>query len=251
MEKIRTLLEQIGGSKELVDQIMESLEQFKMKAKSDVKEEFTNRVEKAKEVCIEELEDYKKKLARKVEVYLESKEEQIRRQIEKQVAIRDSEAEAKLQSIAGLLEGVEVDAEGTNRDLQAAKKRVKELTESLKKTRTQAKVLAEKVNRSYAIAERTLERNKVLAEELQKATNSEIVEEDVKAQKPSKKKKAIEEEKKEKGKKIDEGRKVPKSSVANRSKESQVAKPQQPVSEKPATQHSMGFTPVSIAESME
>jgi len=262
MDKIKELIEQLG-SKELADKIMESLEEYKAVVRDEINEEFKQRTEKVKEVCIEEIDAYKKELGRKVGIWLESKQEQIEQKIAKQVAIKDSAAESKLQAIASLLEGVEVDVEGQNADLQAAKKQVGELQEQLKKTRNDNKVLVEKASRSHAIAEKTLERNKVLSKEVadavklleeSKGGKPKPIEEDKEEEKEDKTieegKEAEEAKEEEKEETITEGRKKPESKVTRRSSAQQVAKPQQPEEEEPANINAMGYSPSTIAASM-
>lgn len=169
MEKIKALLEQLGGSKELATTIVKTLEEWKNKSATEIKEEYQKRLEKAKALCLEEVESYKRDLARKVQIFFETRSEKIEQQIAKQVAIKDAAAEAKLQSIAALLEGVEVNGKGDTAEVKAAQGQVQQLTEQLHAEQENSKMLAEKAIRAHSIAGKTLERNKVLAKELQEA----------------------------------------------------------------------------------
>ena len=168
-DKIRTLLEQLGGSKELTSQIMEHLEKFKTSVKTQSETDYQQRLEQAKQICLEDVQGYKKELAKKFQVFCESNVERIERQIAKSVAIKESAAAAKLQAIQALLEGVKVNGESDNADLQAAKKQVKELQESNKTLENKCKVVTEKALRMHGITEKTLDRNKSLARELTEA----------------------------------------------------------------------------------
>jgi len=246
MDKIRALLEQIGGSKELVTQIIESLSAYKTKVEEDIKNQYSQRLNTAKEACLEEVETYKRDLAQKTQIFFESRVEKIEQQIAKQVAIKDSAAETKLHAIASLLEGVEVNGEGNNADLQAAQKQVKELREQIRKVESQNKILAEKANRSHSIAEKTLDRNKVLSKELAEAakrSETPIAE--------SKAKKTEDKGKKKSKKTIAEGRKAQKPVTSRKTSEGQLAKPQKKVDDSPAPAALGGFTPHGIAAQMD
>lgn len=234
MDKIRALLEQLG-SKELATQIIEALEANKTKTESAIQEDYRTRLEKAKVACLEEVAGYKKELARKMQLFFESRVEKIESQIAKQVAIKESAAEAKLHSVAALLEGVEVNGERDKADIQAALKQVRELTESKTKLESQIKVLNEKATRAHTIAEKTLERNKILAREL-----AEVKE------RPA----AIIEGKKPQAGTLTEGRKNPKPTTMRRASGTQLPKRGATTTvTRPAKLG--GFTPESIADSID
>jgi hypothetical protein len=244
MDKIKALLEQLGGSKELTTQIVESLEQFKVKAEDKIKGDYQERLGKAKDACLEEVKAYKVELARKAQIFFESKVEKIEQQIAKQVAVKDSAAESKLEAIAALLEGIGANSEGDNAEVQAAQKQIKELQEGLNKATGKVKILTSQAKRSYAIAEKTLERNKVLSTEL------------VETKKPKAKAKPVTESKKTKGKgkakpkakkALTEGRKKSKPATSRKSKVDQIAK----TAKKDGTPTPTGgFNPLSIAADM-
>jgi len=243
MDKIRALLEQLGGSKELVDQILESLTAYKTKVEEDIKVKYSQRLDKAKEACLEEVQTFKKDLSHKTQIFFESRVGKIEQQIAKQVAIKDSAAETKLHAIAGLLEGVEANGESNNADIQAATKQIKELQEQVRKASGQNRVLAEKANRSCAIAEKTLERNKVLSKELASAEKP-IAESKSKGKGKSKKVS-------KKAKSLTEGKKA-KPVTTRRSNEGQLAKPRKKVNASaPASSVMGGFTPDGIAATMD
>ena len=237
MDKIRALLEQLGGSKELVDQIATTLVEYQANVDATVKEDYKLRLEKAKEACLEEVNTYKRDLARKFQIFCESKVEKIEQQIAKQVAVKDSAAEAKLQAIASLLEGVEVNGGSNNADLLAAQKQVKELRESLNKASNAVKILTEKANRSHSIAEKTLERNKVLSKELVEATT---------------KKTTVAESKKAPKKVVAEDRKPQAPATTRKSSAEQIAKPAKAAgaTEQPAKVMG-GLSPEAIAAQIE
>lgn len=253
MDKIRALLEQLGGSKELVDQIIESLEAYKTKTEETIKEEYRERLAKAKEACLEEVNEYKRDLARKTQIFFESRVEKIEQQIAKQVAVKDSAAEAKLQQIVALLEGVEVNGDGNNADIQAAMRQVKELQEQVRKLDTSKKVLTEKANRAHAIAEKTLERNKVLSKELAEAAKKpgKSISEGKKTKKAEKGK--ANSKPKDKGDKpLTEGRKRSEAATTRRTSDGQLARSKSKSEPSSPAPQSMGsFTPESIAANMD
>jgi hypothetical protein len=241
MDKIRTLLEQLGGSPALVDQIIESLNAYTKKTDETVKEDYKQRLAKAKEACLEEVATYKRELARKMQIFFESRVEKIEQQIAKQAAIKDSAAEAKLQQIVALLEGVEVNGESNNAELQAAKKQVVELQEQVKKLGANNKVLAEKANRALSVADKTLERNKVLSLELAEAVKKQAAPIAESKKEPAPKAKAISESRKRTAPAVTT-RRVSDEQLAK-------AKPAQPNSPQP--QNLGGFNPESIAATMD
>ena len=160
MDKIRQLLEKLG-SKELADQIVETLNTHESDLKSNLEEEYKARLKKAKEVCIEEVDSYKKELARKVQIFCESRADKIEQQIANQVAIRESAAETKLTQIASLLEGVEVNGD-SEAALRAAQDELKAYNKQIAAIKEERNAAVNKANRATGIAEKALERNKAL-----------------------------------------------------------------------------------------
>jgi len=261
MEKIKALLEQIGGSPELADKIIEALNNYKDKARESIKEEYKNRLEKAKEACLEEVETYKKELARKTEIFFEAKANKIEQQIAKQAAVKDSAAEAKLQQIAALLEGVEVNGKGNSADIESAKKLVKQLQERKSKLESQIKTLTEKANRAHAIAEKTLERNRDLTKQLNEAKKAQgaISEDKDKAKSKGngdgkgKNGKAAKTGKPDK-QQINEGSKKGTATTTRRSSQDQISKPTKQSAEPPVASgvsQMGGYSPEAIAAGME
>ena len=62
MEKIKDLLKQIGATQELTESILNELKSFHTRTKKQLDEEFHARLEKAKQVCLEEFDKEKVKL---------------------------------------------------------------------------------------------------------------------------------------------------------------------------------------------
>jgi len=195
MEKLQALLKQLGGSDELAKSIVSTLAEHKTKLnedasakleviKAELKEHFKKQMEKAKEVCVEEVTTYKKNLARKVQIFLESKADKIESQVAKQALIEESAAASKLERISALVGGHNLASiDSTNAELTAAKREVKKLTEekaklASEKTKVeteckQAKTIAEN---AQSLASQTIERNKELSRELNESKKTQPIE---------------------------------------------------------------------------
>lgn len=188
MDKIKELLEKLG-SKELAAQIIESLESHEKTLRETLDSEYKARLTKAKEVCLEEVETYKNELARKAQIFFESRADKIEQQIAKQVAIRESAAESKLKETKAILEDIEVEADNgqAKADLKALQDKVANLSRAIKSI-TEAKEQAElKANRAHEVAEKTLKRNRDLEKALTEAADKKpVVEESKKVVKEDK-----------------------------------------------------------------
>ena len=167
METIKNLLKEMKISDELTTQFTSNLDAFIVETKEStqkqLQEEFDQKLAKIKKVCLEETRNYKNKLAKKLQVFLETKANAIESQIAKQVAIRESAAEADLREVKAILEGYKVNAEG-NADLRA-------ITDQLNAAQTKVKNLTEERDRAVnqavrakQIAQTVIDRAKVLQE---------------------------------------------------------------------------------------
>lgn len=164
MDKIRALIEQLG-SKELADRIMESLDAYTKSVREEYDTEYKKRLQRAKQVCLEEVESYKNKLAQKTQIFLESRANTIERQIANQVAVKESAAETRLRKIATLLEGVETDGKEVNKAaLRATMRQVRDLQKQLKVVAESRKTLEAKVSRANTIAKQAIGRSRILEE---------------------------------------------------------------------------------------
>jgi hypothetical protein len=169
MDKIKQLLEKLG-SKELADQIIESLEAHELALRENLDKEVKTRLEKAKQVCVEEVNDYKKELAKKAQIFFESRADKIENQIAKQAAIRESAAESKLKDVKSLLEGIDVMANGEAQvDIKALQKKLASLSRTVKALNEAKEAADIKANRAHTIAEKTLKRNRDLERLLSEA----------------------------------------------------------------------------------
>ena len=134
MNKIKGLLEKSGCNPELVDKICESLEEYKVTLREQYDSEYKDRIEKAKKVCIEETEAHKRELARRVQIFCETKSAAIEAQIAKQSALSESEAVTRLKNIRSLLEGIEPNGE-LNGQATAALNKAKQKLSQLQEER--------------------------------------------------------------------------------------------------------------------
>ena len=159
MDKIKALLEKAGVKSELAGQICESLDNYKTTLREQFNNEYAAKVEQAKKVCIEETEAHKRELARRVQIFCETKGAAIEAQLAKQSALNESEATAKLTQIVGLLEGIEPIG-GQSGEVTATIDKLKQKVKVANEAKSHAIELA---NRKTAIAEKALKRNRELA----------------------------------------------------------------------------------------
>jgi hypothetical protein len=158
MEKIKSLLNKVGVKPELSQQICESLESYKSTLRKQFDAEYSAKIEEAKKVCIEETEAHKRELARRVQVFCETKGAAIEATIAKQSALRESEAVSRLKSIVSLVEGIEPNGE-LNGELEADVKKLRKKLRAVTEGRQQAIATA---NRQTALAEKVLKKNRIL-----------------------------------------------------------------------------------------
>lgn len=176
MEKIRELLQKSGLSSETADQICESLDRYTAGVKTQCDEEFQARLAKAKQVCLEETEAHKVELSRRLQIFLETKGPAIEEAIARQAANRETEAEAKLEKITALVEGVQLDGQ-SNSELQAELTKLKKVATHLLEERDHA---IQEAKRLQSISERLVTSNskmqKALAESDGNGTTKSIEE---------------------------------------------------------------------------
>ena len=161
MDKIKALLEKAGCNPEVVDSICEALDNYKTTLRESFDSEYQNRVEQAKKVCIEETEAHKRELARRLQIFCETKSAAIEAQLAKQSALSESEAVTKLKNIQSLLEGIEPNGVPNGKATAALNKarfQIQQVNEEKQKAVTVA-------NRQTAIAEKALKENRRLATE--------------------------------------------------------------------------------------
>jgi len=161
MDKIKALLQKAGVSEDLAVQIVESLDGYKTTLREQFEKEYAGKVEQAKKVCIEETEAHKRELARRLQIFCETKGAAIEAQLAKQSALSESEALSKLTQVRAMLEGITLNGEPNGQataGLEKAKKQVQVAVEQRDRA-------VETANRQTAIAERALKKNRQLATE--------------------------------------------------------------------------------------
>jgi hypothetical protein len=161
VNKIKALLEKSGCKPELVDRIVESLASYKNTTREEYRSEYANKLEQAKRICIEETESHKRELARRLQVFCETKSAAIEAQLAKKSALNETEAVSKLKNIRSLLEGIQPN--GTHNSqvtaaLRKAKRQLQVATEGRQKA-------VEMANRKIAMAEKIIKRNSSLVME--------------------------------------------------------------------------------------
>ena len=162
MDKIMELLKKIGASDDFANQLCEELGRFDKAVHEKYETQYKDKMAKAKQVCLEEVEKYKLELARKVEIFLESKSSEIERSIDQRKAAEETEATGKLRRVREVTEGIEV---ADDAEVKAMKEQVRKLTTQTQ-TLTEEKTRAEEAaNRANAIAMDVIREHKaVLAE---------------------------------------------------------------------------------------
>jgi hypothetical protein len=194
MDKIKALLEKAGSKPELIDKICESLESYKTIIREQLENEYAAKVQEAKQVCIEETESHKRELARRLQIFCETKGAAIESTLAKQSALNESEAFTKLKEIQSLLSGIEPNGM-PNGNATATIKKAKQQIKVANEARKKAEAIA---NRQTAIAEKALKANRQLTTKLQKLQTE--------GRKPSK---AVSESKQGQRRRIDQNRTRP------------------------------------------
>ena len=168
MNKIQALLEKAGVNPELSTQICESLENYKTSLREQFETDYQAKIEQAKQVVVEETESHKRELARRVQIFCETKGAAIEAQLTKQSALNESEATAKLKNIVTMLHGLEPNSQPSG-DVTAEVEKLKQKAQVATEEKKKAVELA---NRKSAIAEKALKRNRELATALKSIQES-------------------------------------------------------------------------------
>ena len=174
MSKLKELLAKTNP--EFAEEICTTLESWASTKKTELEEDYTARLSKAKKVCLEEVNSYKAELSRKVQIFLEARARKIEEQIAKQVAIKESDAETKLKTITAVVEGIEVDGTSAE-ELETIKHEVRNLKKQLITVTESRKNAVLKANRANSIAERVLQKNKELKALVESKDSAKVQEE--------------------------------------------------------------------------
>jgi hypothetical protein len=163
MDKLKELLKGIGASGELTTAICEELERYSASLKSRYDAEYQQKIERAKKVCVEEVNKEKAALARRLKTFLESKAAAIEQAAARQRAIEESESASRLRKAKSILEGVELkEGSVTNSEIQDAQKKIVRLEKACATLKEERNLAVAKANTANAIAAKALQRNRVL-----------------------------------------------------------------------------------------
>jgi outer membrane murein-binding lipoprotein Lpp len=158
MSKIHEIVKQIGGSDELATQLVGAIQEHVEAEKARLQEEFQARVQKAKQICMEEVAKEKQRLARKVEIFIESKVASVERAAGKTRAVEESAAASKLRQVQQILG----EKGGNSVELEALNRKLAKLSEQAGALAEDRDAAVEKAARANAIATRLLRRIQVL-----------------------------------------------------------------------------------------
>jgi hypothetical protein len=164
MQKIREIVKQIGGSDELADQLIAAVQEHVESERVTVQEEYKAKIQKAKQVCLEEVAAEKARIARKVEVFIESKVASIERAAGKTRAIEESAAVAQLRQIQKILGG----EGGNSAELEALNRKLARIAEQTASIKEERDVAVRKANQANMIAAKTLRRLRTFEEQAAK-----------------------------------------------------------------------------------
>jgi hypothetical protein len=169
MEKIKDLLGKIGASKQLQEALIVELDNFVKTTEAKYEKLFKERKEKAVKVCTEEVENYKRELAGKVAVFLESKQAQMARANEKQLALEGSEAADKLSRVKAVVEGIKLnDAGAVTNENKQLHERALALEQANARLIAERDLTTKRAVRAQTIANDVLKANRLLESKLQK-----------------------------------------------------------------------------------
>jgi hypothetical protein len=163
MDKLKELLKGIGASGELTSAICEELERYSASLKSRYDAEYQVKIERAKKVCVEEVNKEKSALARRLKTFLESKAAAIEQSAARSRAIEESESAAKLKKAKAVLEGIELkEGSVTNSEIQDAQKKIGRLEKACATLKEERNLAVAKANTANSIAAKALQRNRAL-----------------------------------------------------------------------------------------
>lgn len=170
MEKLKSLFKQAGVNDALSAAIIEEISNHDKAVKEEYEQRFMRKLNKAEQVCKNLVNKEKTRLAKKVALYLEAKKDQIDRTAEKQRLNEDTEATSTLKRVRAMLEGIEFDDQGQNRELQATRKQLTRLQKAVSTLKEERNVAVRKANEANEIALKNLKKNRLLESKLKAAS---------------------------------------------------------------------------------
>jgi beta-lactamase class D len=156
LTQLQDLMTKCGLSTEASTKICESINSYLASAEKKLNEDYRDRIEKAKKICLEETSNHKIDLARRVQTFFEATVNRIESKIAKDTVAKDTEALTKLAGIRDMLAGLPL---GGDQQIQAEnaqlKKNLNTLTEQFKDVK---RVLKNKSD----VLEKVITRNRLL-----------------------------------------------------------------------------------------
>ena len=169
MDKLRELLSKAGVSEELIDGICEEFETLSATLKEERDQELANKIQRAKQIFIEEIAREKAAIARKVKVFLESKARSFEEAAARQRRVDESESAAKLRRAVEILtDGQNVVGEDVGQS-DADRKLISRLEKALTSVREERDNALLRAKRAYGIADGALKRNQFFETKLRDA----------------------------------------------------------------------------------
>jgi len=161
VDKIKKLLEDAGMSQEFSSALLEELETYLNSQKKVLEDDFNKRLQSAKQVCIEEVDKEKGRLARKVEIFLESKSQRIEEAVSQQRNLEESTAVNTLRKVKAHLEGIPVDEKVVEK-VQSLEEEIEALKRTAGTLKEERDIAVNKANRANKVAANVLRRNQKL-----------------------------------------------------------------------------------------
>jgi hypothetical protein len=163
MDKIKALMEQMGFSPELSNELLKAINEYTASKDKAVNEEFEGKLKKAKEVCLQAVKEEKARLARGLEVFLENKTEKIERARAQQMANEETESSNQLKRVKAMLEGVELSkVDDKDGQLQAANRKISLLEHKVERIAVDKRDVEGKLRISNDIAAKHMRRAMML-----------------------------------------------------------------------------------------
>lgn len=166
MEKLKALLKELGASDELSNALIEQVRRYSVEVREHYDRLYADKLEKAKGVCLEEVEKEKVGLAKKVATYLEAKASSIEQAHQRQLKNEEAEATSLLKRVKAVLEGIDLEKGGDSRQIQTLNTQVGRLQRQMTSLREERDEAVMRANRANDIAERSLSKNRVLEQKL-------------------------------------------------------------------------------------
>jgi hypothetical protein len=175
MDKLKELLKSSGVSEALIEGICQEFERLDASIKEENEKRYKASIQRAEQVCLEEIDREKARLARRVKVYLESKARVFEDTAEKHRRIEESESAVRVRrAIDVLTDGTSPNvASEMNGQLADAKRTVERLEKALNSVREERNTALERADRAYTVAKKTLGKNQALEAKIRSLDLSE------------------------------------------------------------------------------